>query len=183
MLRADARRCSLRKSCRYSPEYAGERRSRAGPCPNCRKELGRCDRRVEAPEHTAERRLEQPDGLHPPQGGKPRLRRRRELLRRSAAPGPQTQGRAGILGRVVPDQGRPGQGRATAGRAGQGVLPALRGIHRPEERGGALQIGGQQVRCQTLRVTACPAGNGVRRLRRDPGGLSGVSAGRSDDQR
>jgi hypothetical protein len=60
-------------------------------------------------------------------------RRGREVLQRGAAHRAAPSRRARVLGRALPHDRQPGEGRGAPGRARQGVLPAVRGVQRPQE--------------------------------------------------
>ena len=59
---------------------------------------------------------------------------------------PRHRGALEYSGELYLMTGNLAEGRGAPGRARQGVLPAVRGVHRPEERRGSLQGRGQQVR-------------------------------------
>ena len=105
-------------------------------------------KRVNDPAHADRNNLM---GYKPAQERQAGLRWRREVLRRSAAHRAATPRRAGILGRALPNHRQPAQGRGSACRTRQGLPSAVRGIHRLEEIGRALQGERQQGRQQVGR--------------------------------
>jgi len=79
-----------------------------------------------------------------------------------AAHRPQAPRRARILGRALPADGRPREGRAAPRRARQGVLLQVRGIQRPQEGHRAIQGQRQQGFIELLRLFPPAQGAGQR---------------------